>query len=118
VHVEQIPEDFPDRDRVYRTDPEEPEWVEPGNSVIVGTNGELIAGPVRHAETALVAELDLTEVLSARRLFDPVGHYNRPDVFRLAVDTAPRPVVAVLPNGLAEVSVPTARGAARATPNP
>ena len=50
----------------------------------------------------LVAELDLTNVLSARRLFDPVGHYHRPDVFRLAVDIAPRPVVTTLRNGLAD----------------
>ena len=47
----------------------------------------------------LVAELDITEVPSARRLFDPVGHYHRPDVFRLAVDTAPRPVVTTRGNG-------------------
>jgi nitrilase len=102
VHVDQIPADFPDRDRVWRTDPDNPEWVEPGNTVIVGTNGEILAGPARHAETVLVAELDLTKVLSARRLFDPVGHYHRPDVFRLAVDTAPRPVVTTLRNRLAD----------------
>ena len=99
LHVDQIPADFPDRERVWRTDPDEPDWVEPGNSVIVGTNGEVLAGPARFAETVLTAELDLDRVRSARRLFDPVGHYHRPDVFRLAVDTAPRPVVTTLRNG-------------------
>jgi len=32
-------------------------------------------------------------VHSARRFFDPVGHYHRPDIFRLSVDTEPRPVI-------------------------
>jgi hypothetical protein len=33
-------------------------------------------------------------VRAARRLFDPVGHYHRPDVFQLTVDTRQRrPVV-------------------------
>jgi nitrilase len=76
--------------------------VEPGNTVIIGPSGEILAGPARHEETILLAELDLNEVRSARRLFDPVGHYHRPDVFRLAVDTAPRPVVTTLRNGLAD----------------
>ena len=34
---------------------------------------------------------DRDAVRAARRLFDPTGHYTRPDVFRLAVDTRPRP---------------------------
>ena len=48
LRVDQIPADFPDRERVWRTDPEDPEWVEPGNTVIVGPNGEILAGPARH----------------------------------------------------------------------
>jgi nitrilase len=102
VHVDQIPPDFPDRDRVWQPDPDDPDWVEPGNTVIIGPNGEILTGPARHAETVLVAELDLTKVQSARRLFDPVGHYHRPDLFRLAVDTTPRPVITTLRNGLAD----------------
>jgi len=95
LHVDQIPPDFPNRDRVWRIDEddEEKDWAEPGNSVIVSPNGEILAGPSRHEETILYAELDLAAVHSARRLFDPVGHYHRPDVFRLGVDTRPRPIV-------------------------
>jgi nitrilase len=99
VRVDQIPADSPDADRVWQTDPDDPDWVEPGNTVIVAPSGEILAGPARHAETVLVADLDLTTVRSARRLFDPVGHYHRPDVIRLAVDTAPRPVVTALRTG-------------------
>jgi hypothetical protein len=38
----------------------------------------------------LYADVDLAAVRAARRLFDPVGHYNRPDVFQLRVDTRSR----------------------------
>lgn len=89
VHIDQIPADFPARDRLWRVE-QAGEWVEPGNSVIVGPNGDLLAGPARHQETILTADIDLAAVHAARRLFDPVGHYNRPDIFRLTVDTRPR----------------------------
>ena len=55
----------------------------------------LLAGPVRHEEAILTAEVDIDTVHAARRMFDPVGHYNRPDVFRLTVDTRSRPAFAL-----------------------
>jgi nitrilase len=97
LHADRIPADFPHRDRLVPAAwlAERDSWVEPGNSVIVGPDGSLIAGPVRQQEETLIADLDLGLVGPARRLLDPVGHYNRPDVFRLHVDTSPRPPVVV-----------------------
>jgi nitrilase len=95
THIDQIPEDFPHRDQVWTVKDGDDGWVEPGNSVIVGPNGDLLAGPVRHEETILTADVDLAHVRAARRLFDPAGHYNRPDVFRLTVDTRARPAFTV-----------------------
>ena len=91
-HAGQIPEDFPDRDRLWPTQ-EWGEWIEPGNSLIVSPTEGILAGPVRNEEKILVAELNMTQVTTSRRMFDATGHYHRPDVFRLEVDTAPRPAV-------------------------
>jgi hypothetical protein len=59
------------------------------------STGKVLAGPARHSETILFADIDLAAVRSARRHFDPVGHYHRPDIFQLHVDTRPRPAVVV-----------------------
>lgn len=95
LHVDQIPASFPHRDRLitgqYRAD--NGDWLEDGNTVIVSPSGEILAGPVRQREETLIADLDLGVVLAARRHLDPVGHYHRPDIFRLYVDSSPRPVV-------------------------
>jgi len=67
--------------------------VEHGNSVIVHPTGKILAGPAQHQETILYADVDLAAVHAARRFFDPVGHYSRPDIFQLRVDTGSRPPV-------------------------
>jgi nitrilase len=90
VHIDQIPADFPHRDRVW---PADNPWVEPGNSVIVDPAGRILAGPARHEETILYADIDSAAVHAARRYFDPTGHYHRPDIFQLTVDVSPRPAV-------------------------
>jgi nitrilase len=66
------------------------EWLEPGGSLIVDPKGNILAGPAEHEETILYAVVDLSQVHAVRRLFDTVGHYNRPDVFTLTVDTRER----------------------------
>ena len=101
LHADQIPAGFPGRDHLFapgyleRTGP----WLEEGNTVVVAPDGSVVAGPVREREETLVADLDLRAVATARRHLDPVGHYNRPDVFRLHVDTSPRPAVVETPGG-------------------
>jgi hypothetical protein len=94
VHIDQIPADFPHRDRVWRID-HDGEWVEPGNIVIIDPTGKVLAGPARREETILYADITPAAVRAARRYFDPVGHYHRPDIFQLSVDTRPRTAVVV-----------------------
>jgi len=92
LHVDQIPADFPDRDKLVPPAylEEHGPWIEPGSSLIVAPDGSLLAGPVSEAEEMLVADLDLNVTLTKRRFMDPTGHYHRPDVFRLLVDTTSR----------------------------
>jgi nitrilase len=95
LHADQIPAAFPHRERLVPPAylEENGAWLEEGNTVIIGPAGVILAGPVREKEETLIADLDLGAVLAGRRHLDPVGHYNRPDVFRLYVDTSPRPAV-------------------------
>ena len=57
-----------------------------GGSCIVGPLGEILAGPKYGEECVLVADLDRAELARAKFDFDVVGHYSRPDVFRLEVN--------------------------------
>jgi nitrilase len=62
-----------------------PELLGRGGSAILGPNGEYLAGPLWDEEGILYAELDPVRLYEERQRFDPAGHYNRPDVFRLEI---------------------------------
>ena len=99
LHADQVPAGFPARARLLAPGYLEHNgpWLEEGNTVIVAPDGAVLAGPVREREETLVLDLDLRTVAAARRYLDPVGHYNRPDIFRLCVDTSSRPAVIETP---------------------
>jgi nitrilase len=61
------------------------ELVGRGGSAILAPDGTYLAGPLWDEEGVLYAELDPQRLYEARQRFDPAGHYNRPDVFRLEV---------------------------------
>ena len=74
-----------------------------GGSCIVNPLGQIVAGPVYDAEAILTADVDLGDIVRGTFDFDVVGHYARPDVFRLLVNEEPAPVVkAVAPSFRAE----------------
>lgn len=59
-----------------------------GGSVIIDPLGKVLTGPVFDADALLTAELDLSLIPMGQMDFDVVGHYARPDVFSLQVNTA------------------------------
>ena len=57
-----------------------------GGSCIVAPDGEYLTAPVTGREALLVAEINPSLILATKYKLDTVGHYSRPDVFRLNLD--------------------------------
>ncbi len=81
-----------------------------GGSCIISPLGRILAEPVYERDALLTAELDLSEIPQAQFDFDPVGHYARPDVFQLAVNTAPQRAVYAADGASTVPSAPPAQG--------
>ena len=83
LHARDVPRSLPGADTIYRGDHHD--WPSRGNTCVVGPDGTVLAGPLSETAGMLVVTLDLGELVAARRQFDPIGHYARPDVFQLSV---------------------------------
>ncbi|MFQ5344454.1 MAG: carbon-nitrogen hydrolase family protein [Mariprofundus sp.] len=79
-----IPETFPQKAGLY---PDPDEWINSGDSVVIEPGGKVVAGPLQKEEGILFHDIDLKLARNAKRALDVAGHYARPDIFRLHVNT-------------------------------
>jgi nitrilase len=83
---EMIP--YVEEDRVFLEDPKNG-----GGSSIVGANSMMVAGPMKGEEEGLlIADIDLEDCVKAKLVHDYSGHYNRPDIFTLTLNTTVREI--------------------------
>jgi len=78
-------EDIPDEFEFKKLYPKGREWINTGNSCVINPKGQILAGPLEAKEEILYAELNMSEIIEAKRMFDVAGHYSRPDVFNFSV---------------------------------
>lgn len=78
--------------RMYPTDlnyyhelESQPDVMCSGGSCVVDPFGKYVKEPVYNKEDILIADLQLEQIIQSRLDFDVVGHYSRPDVFKLTV---------------------------------
>ena len=76
---------YPKDLKYYQDLENQPEIMCRGGSCIINPYGEYLAGPLFDRAGILTADLDLNEITRAKFDWDPVGHYNRPDIFKFEI---------------------------------
>lgn len=64
-----------------------PDILANGGSCIAAPDGEWLVSPIINEEGLITAKLDFDRIYEERQNFDPVGHYSRPDVTKLTINT-------------------------------
>lgn len=64
-----------------------------GGSCLASPDGNWIIEPQVNTESVFTAEIDYAQVREERQNFDPAGHYSRPDVTQLLVNTERNSIV-------------------------
>ena len=80
-----------------------------GYSMIFGPDGRPLCEPLAEdVEGILYADISLPMISVTKAAADPVGHYSRPDVTRLMLDTTRRRPVVNFDQGLRQAAESTA----------
>ena len=70
-----------------------PDIVANGGSCVCGPDGEWVLKPQIQTEELFIVDLDHGKIRQERQNFDPSGHYSRPDVFELSVNTKRQSII-------------------------
>jgi aliphatic nitrilase len=62
-------------------------------TAIVAPDGKLLCEPLTDGEGTVYAELDFDLIVKRKRMMDSVGHYARPELLSLALDSSEKPHV-------------------------
>ena len=76
--------DCPDDYDIHDKDPNA--IIMKGGSCIISPLGKILMGPEKNKKTIIYADIDLDEIIKGKYDFDVVGHYSRPDIFKLKVN--------------------------------
>ncbi len=67
-------------------------------TAIIGPEGTHLCAPVTEGEGMAIADLDFDLITKRKRMLDSVGHYARPDLLQLRLNSEARAPMAELPN--------------------
>lgn len=88
--IEDFPKDTPNYDIIVKN---APEVLANGGSCIAGPDGEWVISPVTDEEGLFTGVIDYQKVLEERHNFDCVGHYSRPDITKLTLNTERQSII-------------------------
>ena len=67
-----------------------------GTSAVFGPDGRKLTKALETTEEGIIyADLDMSEIVKCKTFADPIGHYSRPDLMWLGVDTREKKKVKV-----------------------
>lgn len=79
-----VPRDLPGADDIYGG---AEDFMSKGNTTIVAPGGEILEGPLTGKAGVVTSTLDLDRIAAGRRAFDATGHYARPDILQLTINS-------------------------------
>ncbi len=92
MHKDHFPPDTPFLDEIKRA---APEWLTDGGSCVASPDGTWLVEPVTKEEKLICCKIDLERVYRERQNFDPSGHYSRPDVLKLSLNSERQSVLKI-----------------------